>query len=346
MGCRLPGSSVHGIFQARILEWFAVSFSRGSARPRNRTWVSHTAGILFTIWATREAWTLILNQTIKRVLSPTHPFMDLESWGWRWPHSIIAHPVPSLPCPLEMSTLIQRPSVLGTGSVHCGPLWNLPKPRKATGEPAGSREAQFWPQHWFHSCCLPTFLKKNWAVLNPNSKSNYCQPPAHAKKQGTKLMGYTASGKNLSGKGELWSSVRKCGKGVRNTAEARPSQDWAAEGSKWVRPKPPRGHAYQITRLRQRTEPQKENPRCPPGRIQEVPGKEKRHPGGWGVEGGFKPHPVEWQWPGISHGTHRNTWAREREFIRPLLLPGRPTQKGNMWGDTDHSNIWKSSSKF
>ena len=156
-----------------------------------------------------------------------------------------------------MSTLIQRPSVLGTGSVHCGPLWNLPKPRKATGEPAGSREAQFWPQHWFHSCCLPTFLKKNWAVLNPNSKSNYCQPPAHAKKRGTKLVGYTASGKNLSGKGELWSSVRKCGKGVRNTAEARPSQDWAAEGSKWVRPKPPRGHAYQITRLREQSHKKK-----------------------------------------------------------------------------------------
>ena len=145
-------------------------------------------------------------------------------------------------------------------------------------------------------------------------------------------MGYAASDKNLSGRGELWSSVRKCGEGVRNTAEARPSQDWAAEGSKWVRPKPPRGHTYQITRLRQRTEPRKENPRRPPGRIQEVPGKKKGHPGGWGVEGGFKPHPVEWQWPGISHGTHRNTWAREREFIRPLLLPGRPTQKGNMWG--------------
>ena len=40
MDCSLPGSSVHGIFQARILEWVAVSYSRGSSRPRDRTCVS------------------------------------------------------------------------------------------------------------------------------------------------------------------------------------------------------------------------------------------------------------------------------------------------------------------
>ena len=53
--CSLPGSSVHGIFQARILEWVAISFSRGSSRPRDRTLVSCTAGRRFTVWATREA---------------------------------------------------------------------------------------------------------------------------------------------------------------------------------------------------------------------------------------------------------------------------------------------------
>ena len=40
MDCSPPGSSVHGIFQARVLEWVAISFSRGSSRPRDRTWVS------------------------------------------------------------------------------------------------------------------------------------------------------------------------------------------------------------------------------------------------------------------------------------------------------------------
>ena len=40
MDCSLPGFFVHGIFQARVLEWVAISFSRGSSWPRNRTWVS------------------------------------------------------------------------------------------------------------------------------------------------------------------------------------------------------------------------------------------------------------------------------------------------------------------
>ena len=72
MNCSLPGSSVHGILQARILEWVAISFSMGSSQPmdrnhvswvypyssvsswpRNRTGVSGIAGGFFTIWATR-----------------------------------------------------------------------------------------------------------------------------------------------------------------------------------------------------------------------------------------------------------------------------------------------------
>ena len=53
--CSLPGSSVHGILQARILEWVAISFSRGSSQSRDWTQVSHIVGGFFTIWATREA---------------------------------------------------------------------------------------------------------------------------------------------------------------------------------------------------------------------------------------------------------------------------------------------------
>ena len=51
----LPGSSIHGIFQARVLEWVAISFSRGSSPPRDQTQVSWIAGRHFTIWATKEA---------------------------------------------------------------------------------------------------------------------------------------------------------------------------------------------------------------------------------------------------------------------------------------------------
>ena len=53
MDCSLPGSSVHGISR-QLLQWAAISFSRGSSRPRDRTWVSHIAGRPFTLRATRE----------------------------------------------------------------------------------------------------------------------------------------------------------------------------------------------------------------------------------------------------------------------------------------------------
>ena len=55
MGCNLPGSSVHGILQARILEQVAIPFSRVSSQPRDRTCIFCIAGIFFTISVTREA---------------------------------------------------------------------------------------------------------------------------------------------------------------------------------------------------------------------------------------------------------------------------------------------------
>ena len=55
MDCSLPGSSLHGILQARVLEWVAISFSRGSSQPRDRTRVSWIPGRHFNLWATREA---------------------------------------------------------------------------------------------------------------------------------------------------------------------------------------------------------------------------------------------------------------------------------------------------
>ena len=53
MDCSPPGSSAHGILQARILEWVAFPFSRGSSWPRDRTWVSRIAGRFLTICATK-----------------------------------------------------------------------------------------------------------------------------------------------------------------------------------------------------------------------------------------------------------------------------------------------------
>ena len=67
-----PSSSVHGILQARILEWVAISFSRGSSRPRDWTKVSHIAGRCFNLCATREAL------KYKNIVSQKTSYRDTE----------------------------------------------------------------------------------------------------------------------------------------------------------------------------------------------------------------------------------------------------------------------------
>ena len=56
MDCSSPGSSVHGILQARIPEWVAIRFFRGSSWPRDQTPVSRIAGRHFNLWATRASF--------------------------------------------------------------------------------------------------------------------------------------------------------------------------------------------------------------------------------------------------------------------------------------------------
>ena len=64
MGCSSPGSFIHRVFQAGVLEWVAMPFSRGSSWPRNWIRVSCITGRFFTIWVTREAWwTLVLRHS-------------------------------------------------------------------------------------------------------------------------------------------------------------------------------------------------------------------------------------------------------------------------------------------
>ena len=66
MDCSLPGSSVHGILQARILECVTLPFSRGTSLPRDQTLVSHIVGRFFTIWATGKT-----NIIVIQVYAPT-----------------------------------------------------------------------------------------------------------------------------------------------------------------------------------------------------------------------------------------------------------------------------------
>ena len=76
MDCSLPGSSVHGILQARLLEWVAILFSRGSSWPKDWMRVSRIAGRFFSVWATKPKPGL-----------PFSPFCNtVFVWGhlWEW----------------------------------------------------------------------------------------------------------------------------------------------------------------------------------------------------------------------------------------------------------------------
>ena len=60
--CSPPGFSVHGILQAKILQWVAIPSSRGSSQPRDQIQVSHIAGRFFIVWAT---WFFIVSEYLK-----------------------------------------------------------------------------------------------------------------------------------------------------------------------------------------------------------------------------------------------------------------------------------------
>ena len=114
MNCNSPGSSVHEILQARLLEWAAIPFPRVSSQPRDQTWVSRIAGRFFTIgdtggrdnswgelcYALQDSWALLIRCQLQL---PSHsivttknisrycksppgenicPIWDSESWWW------------------------------------------------------------------------------------------------------------------------------------------------------------------------------------------------------------------------------------------------------------------------
>ena len=82
MDCSLPGSPVHRILQARIMEWVAIPFSRGSSQPRDRTQVFCIADRFFTTWATREA---LLERAKSKTPTTTNASEKVE---WRDCHTL------------------------------------------------------------------------------------------------------------------------------------------------------------------------------------------------------------------------------------------------------------------
>ena len=92
--CNPMGYTVHGVLQARILDWVAFPFSRGFSQPRDQIQVSHIAGGFFTSWATREV--LFVRPPQTTIL----PFLHLFSWGWSWS-------LPPVQCHKPLSIVLQ-----------------------------------------------------------------------------------------------------------------------------------------------------------------------------------------------------------------------------------------------
>ena len=75
MDYSLPGNPIHGILQARILEWVAISFSRASSQPRDLTQISRIAGKLLTVEPDqREAWSIEVMMMRMTITIPVQPF--------------------------------------------------------------------------------------------------------------------------------------------------------------------------------------------------------------------------------------------------------------------------------
>ena len=82
--CNPMDYTVHGIHQARILEWVAFPFMRGFFQPRDWTQVSYTAGRFFTNWATREAHEYWSGLPIPSPVDLPHPETELGLLHCRW----------------------------------------------------------------------------------------------------------------------------------------------------------------------------------------------------------------------------------------------------------------------
>ena len=125
MDCSLTSSSVRGIFQARILEWIAIVFSEGFARPQNWTPVSCIAGSVFTVWVTGKPMlfscsvvsnTLLLQQAGLPCPSPSPRACSDSCPLSRWCHPTISSSV--VPFPPAFSLSQHQDLFQCVGSLH------------------------------------------------------------------------------------------------------------------------------------------------------------------------------------------------------------------------------------
>ena len=145
MGCNLPRSSVHGIFQARILAWFAISFSRESFPPRGRTHISCIGRWSLHPWASREAQCIVW---------PTGKFANFvpclgqsascedKLWETRW--------LPKQRAPQPLSTLSH---IVTSPEPHLF----LPKSGRVTSKLSRMAEQSFWSETPWLGWATPEF---------------------------------------------------------------------------------------------------------------------------------------------------------------------------------------------
>jgi len=138
MDCGPPGSSVHGIFQARILEWVAISFSRGSSWSWDQTWVSHIAARFFIIWATSSVQFSSVAQSCPTLCDP----MNCSTSGLPAHHQL---PESTQPTSIELV-------IPSSHLVLCRPLLLLPPiPPSIRFFSNESTLCMRWPKYWSFS---------------------------------------------------------------------------------------------------------------------------------------------------------------------------------------------------
>ena len=165
MDYSLPGSSVLGILQARILEWAAIPSSRGSSWLRDRTWVSYTAGRFITIWATREAQidsTLFdyrrgspyfVACSLKKYILPT--YQKLLLWKDAWVRSEVTQSSLTLCDPMDCS--LPGSSVHGIFQARVLEWVAIPFSKKKMH------------RHVYQFLYGPQYLHKRFRILNKDS---------------------------------------------------------------------------------------------------------------------------------------------------------------------------------
>ena len=134
MACSPPGSSVRGNFWARILEWVAIPYSRGSSQPRNRACISCIACRFFTVWATREVLYLPICQSFTPQVWLRHSAIS----------SSTVSPSNPLICHLKCSVLL-------TWSISCPPVaWKIRKDKARVSLVCQKRQSSGQPCLWLN----------------------------------------------------------------------------------------------------------------------------------------------------------------------------------------------------